>query len=180
MVDCSQFLDGLAGNLSRKGFSITRSALPGRYPVEIMAVKGELSALKGNRAHYIVVTIMDLPSAESVTEFSQAAWAYSLANSRVYLPDFPTALSRGVYKVVVPVVVSQTFTDEMRDWISKKNPAKHTAPFNAPVLMSSSSREIYFCKKIPFISSLAWRGVRRFVEETLDLSREAPSAPGLF
>jgi hypothetical protein len=180
MVDYSQFLDALAGNLSRKGFSITRSALPGRYPVEIMAAKGELSALKGNRAHYIVVTTMDLPSPESVTEFSQAAWAYSLANSRVYLPHFPVALTRGVYKVVVPVVVSQTFTDEMKDWISQKNPAKHTAPFNAPVLMSSSSREIYFCKKIPFISSLAWRGVRKFVEETLDLSREEPSPSGFF
>jgi hypothetical protein len=180
MVDYSQFLDGLAGNLSRKGFSITRSVSPGRYPVEIMAAKGELSALKGNRAHYIVVTTMDLPSPESVTEFSQAAWAYSLANSRVYLPNFPAGIGRGVYKVVVPVVVSQTFTDEMKDWISKKNPAKHTAPFNAPVLMSSSSREIYFCKKIPFVSSLAWRGVRKFVEETLDLSKEAPSASGFF
>jgi hypothetical protein len=180
MVDYSQFLDDLGKNLSSKGFSITRSVLTGRYPVEIMAAKGELSALKGNRAHYIVVTTMDLPSPETVTEFSQAAWAYSLANSRVYLPNFPAGIGRGVYKVVVPVVVSQNFTDEMKDWISKKNPAKHTAPFNAPVLMSSSSREIYFCKKIPFISSLAWRGVRKFVEETLDLSRETPSASGFF
>jgi hypothetical protein len=180
MADYSQFLDGLASNLSRKGFSITRGALPGRYPFEIMAAKGELSALKGNRAHYIVVTTMDLPSRESVTEFSEAAWAYSLANSRVYLPNFPAGIGRGVYKVVVPVVVSQTFTEEMKDWIGKKNPAKHTAPFNAPALMSSSSREVHFCRKTPFISSLAWRGVRKFVEETLDLSREEPSSSGLF
>src|SRR3989442_14556558 len=172
MVDYGQFLDDLAGTLSRDGFSITRNIGPGKYIIEIMAAKGEMSALKGNRAHYIVVTTMDLPSPESVTEFSQAAWAYSLANSRVYLSSFPAGVGRGVYKVIVPVVVSQTFTDDMKDWISKKNPAKHTAPFNLPVLMSSSNREIYYCKKIPFLGAIPWRGVRKFVEETLSLSRE--------
>ncbi len=166
MADYSQFLDGFSNALSEKGFSITRSIGHGRYNIEIMAAKGELSSLNGNWAHFIVVTTMDLPAPESVTEFSNAACAYSLANWRIYLPDFPT---RGKFNNwdTVPVTVSQTFSDEMKEWISKKNPAKHITPFNLPVLMSSANREVYYCRKIPFLGAVGWRAVRKFVEETL-------------
>ena len=167
MVDYGEFLDGLAEALSKRGHSITRNIGPGRYVAEILAAKGELSASKGNFAHFIVVTTMDLPSPESVTEFSQAAWAFSLANSRKYLPDFPTK-GRFNNRVIVPVTVSQAFSDEMKSWISGKNPAKHSPPFaNLPVLISSSNGEAYYCRKIPFLGAVPWRGVRKFVEEVL-------------
>ena len=171
MGDYRQFLDDLAGTLSGRGFSITRNIGPGRYTVEILAAKGEPSTLKGNHAYFIVVTTMDLPSPESVTEFSQAAFGFSLANSRAYLPMFPRGVTgRGIFTIVVPLVVSATFPDEMKDWISKEIRAKHNGPYNFPVLMASFSREIYYCKKTPFFMAFPWRSVRKFVEDTLNPS----------
>src|ERR1700745_312564 len=118
MADYGGFLDDLAGRLSKRGFSITcdvgfsstDKAAPGKYKVDIMAAKGELSFLKGNWARYIVLTTMDLPTPDVVIVFSKYSFVYALTSSRTFLPRFTP--HRAV-RIVVPVVVSHTLSEEM-------------------------------------------------------------------
>jgi len=67
---------------------------------------------------------------------------------------------------VVPVTVSNNLSDDLKNWINNSIPAKHTMPFNYPILMSSSTDQFFACKKTPFVGAMGWRGLIKFVEKT--------------
>jgi hypothetical protein len=167
MGDCSEFLDLLAGRLSENGFSTWRNVKLEKYLLEIVASKVELSSSRGlaqSWAHFILATTMDQPQPESITDFAEYAFAYLLRNITRYMSG---AGGGGANKIIIPVIVSQDFNNEIRDWIGRKIPAKHTNPFNFPVLMASSTKKICYCSKTPFFAALQWAGIAEFVGEQL-------------
>jgi hypothetical protein len=154
--------------LSNDGFSLQTAIKFATYNLDLIATKVELSALKGNRVHVIVATAMEHPTTDEITSFSESAYQYVKGNLPGLVQPAVQGPVRGkLNQYVVPVTVSNDFSDDIRQWISKNIPAKHIVPFNYPILMSSSNGQIFRCKKTPFLGALPWKGLMKFVEQQL-------------
>jgi hypothetical protein len=154
--------------LSNDGYSIQRAIKFATYDLDLVATKVELSVLKGNRVHVIVATTVDLPNADEITSFSESAYQYVTANlsSLVHAPERkPVRGKLNLY--VIPVTVSNDFSEDIKQWISNNIPAKHFVPFNYPILMSSNNGQVFMCKKTPVLGALPWKGLMKFVEKQL-------------
>lgn len=163
-----EFVNRLSTRLSNDGFSIQRAIKFATYNLDLIATKVELSALKGNRVHVIVVTAMEHPTTDEITSFSESAYQYVTGNLPSLVQPAAERPVRGKLNLyVVPVTVSNDFSEDIRLWISKNIPAKHFVPFNYPILMSSSNGQILMCKKTPILGALPWKGLMKFVEQQL-------------
>ena len=168
MTDYNGFLDGLAGRLSNDGFSIQRGLRIDQYALELVATRVELSIMKGCNVHIIVATTMDMPTTEAILAFSEFAYQYCTRNlSTIVSTAIQKPVKGPLNTYVIPVTISNSFAEDIRDWISKKIPAKHFVPFNYPVLLAGSTGELYLCKKTPLLGALPWKMLRRFVEHQL-------------
>lgn len=164
----NESLNRLSTRLASDGFLIQRSVEYATYNLGLIATKVELSALKGNRVHVIVATAMEVPTPDGIESFSESAYQYVMGNLRSLMQPALQGPLKGTLNIyVVPVTVSNDFSDEIKQWISKSIPAKHFAPFNYPILMSSSTGQIFMCKKTPFLGALPWKGLMKFVEQQL-------------
>jgi hypothetical protein len=164
----NEFVNRLSTRLANDGFLIQRAVEYATYKLDLIATKVELSALKGNRVHVIVATATDTPNADEITSFSESAYQFVRGN----LPNLIQPALQGPVKgklmlYVVPVTVSNDFSEDIRNWISKSIPAKHFTPFNYPILISSSNGQIFRCKKTPFLGAFPWKGLMKFVEQQL-------------
>ena len=169
----SEFVDRLSARLSNNGFSIQTAIKLATYNLDLIATKVELSALKGNRVHVIVAAAMETPTTDEITSFSESAYQYVKANiSSLVQPAVQGPIRVNPYSLyVVPVTVSNDFSEDIRQWISKKIPAKHLVPFNYPILMSSSNGQIFMCEKTPIFGANPWIGLIRFVGQQLSPQR---------
>lgn len=163
-----EFVNRLSTRLANDGFLIQRAIEYAMYKLDLIATKVELSALKGNRVHVIVATATEAPTPDAIESFSESAYQYVRGNlSRLIQPAVQGPVKGRINLYVVPVTVSNDFSEDIRQWIDKSIPAKHTMPFNYPILMSSSNGQIFRCKKTPFLGAFPWKGLMKFVEQQL-------------
>jgi hypothetical protein len=163
-----EFVNRLSTRLANDGFLIQRAIEYATYKLDLIATKVELSALKGNRVHVIVATATEVPTADGIESFSESAYQYVRGNlSGLIQPALQGPVRGQLNLYVVPVTVSNAFSEEIKQWIGKSIPAKHFMPFNYPILMSSSNGQIFMCRKTPFLGALPWKGLMKFVEQQL-------------
>ena len=163
-----EFVNRLSTRLANEGFLIQRAIEYAMIKLDLIATKVELSALKGNRVHVIIATATEAPTTDGIESFSESAYQYVRGNlSSLIQPALQGPVRGKLNLYVVPVTVSNDFSDELKQWISKSIPAKHFMPFNYPILMSSSNGQIFMCKKTPFLGALPWKGLMKFVEQQL-------------
>lgn len=161
-------LDRLSARLSNDGFSVQRAVKYATYNLDLVATKVELSVLRGNRVHVIVGTAMEHPTTDEITSYSESAYQYvtgSLSNLVHAAVQTPVKGKLNLY--VIPVTISNNFSEEIKQWISKNIPAKHFVPFNYPILMDGTTGQILMCKKTPVLGALPWKGLMKFVEQQL-------------
>jgi hypothetical protein len=164
----NEFVNRLSTRLANDGFLIQRAIEYAMYKLDLVATKVELSALKGNRVHVIVATATEVPTTEGIESFSESAFQYVRGNlSNLIQPALQGPVKGKLMLYVVPVTVSNDFSEDIRNWISKSIPAKHFTPFNYPILISSSNGQIFRCKKTPFLGAFPWKGLMKFVEQQL-------------
>jgi hypothetical protein len=165
----NEFVNRLSARLSNDGFSIQRAIQFATYNLDLIATKVELSALKGNRVHVIVATAMEHPTTDEITSFSESAYQYVKGNvSSLIQPAAQGPVRVNPYSLyIVPVTVSNDFSEDIRQWISRNIPAKHLVPFNYPILMSSSDGQIFMREKTPIFGANPWIGLMRFVGQQL-------------
>ncbi|HEV2120906.1 MAG TPA: hypothetical protein VGS11_12490 [Candidatus Bathyarchaeia archaeon] len=162
------FVDRLSARLSNDGYSIQRAIKFATYDLDLLATKVELSVLKGNRIHVIVATTMEVPNSDEISSFSESAYQYVTGNLSGLVQAAVQKPVKGKLNLyVIPVTVSNDFSEDIKKWISSNIPAKHFVPFNYPILISSNNGQVFMCKKTPVLGALAWKGLMKFVEKQL-------------
>jgi len=157
------FLTTLEQKLTNKGFEIKRNIQILSYQVDWIALKTSLEISKfGQMTRTITVTSMENVDTEAIQNFSMHSTKYALDNRGSLLPR-----GLGGSLLSVPVIISDDFDMEIKQWMEKTLAEKHWAAFEFPVLISLKDKKIYYCKKTPIWGAAYYRGFRKFVEENL-------------
>src|SRR3989442_9907297 len=154
MGNYSEFLTGLAERLLKGGFSVSRDIMSKpeykadpQYNLEVLASHTQLSILRNSWTHVILVTTSDSASQEMVRGFSNYAWIFAQFNKPRLVQASPNQIPR-VRLVVVPVIVSESFTDDVRDAVVNNSPPAHGGDqFEFPVLLATGQKKIYYSQQ---------------------------------
>jgi len=137
------------------------------YHLDLVAVRSRFELSKfGKMTRFMLVAKVSGVDASMVQDYSARTTKYALDNPHTGLPR---GLGRGVLSI--PVLVSEDFDDEVKRWITETLAPKHWAAFEFPVLISTSLRQLYYCKKTPIWGAAYYRGFRRFVETQIGSQR---------
>jgi len=174
MGNYTEFLRNLTERLSKDGFSVSRDIMSKpeykadpKYNLEFVATRTQLSVLRNSWTHVILATTSDIASQDTVREFSNYGWIFSLFNKTRLVQASPNQISR-VRLAVVPVIVSESFTDDVRDWIVNNSPPSHGGDqFEFPVLLATGQKKIYYSQKSSIWGRAYIKGVRELVEKHL-------------
>jgi hypothetical protein len=174
MGNYTEFLNGLAERLAKDSFSVSRDimsrpeykAAP-QYNLEVVATRTQLSVLRNSWTHVILVTTSDSATQDIVGKFSNYGWIFSEFNKARLVQASPNQIPR-VRLVVIPVIVSEGFTDDVRDWIVNNSPTAHGGDqFAFPVLLATGQKNIYYSHKSSIWGRAYIKGVRELVEKHL-------------
>ncbi len=174
MGNYTEFLNGLAERLAKNGFSASRDimsrpeykAAP-QYNLELVAARTQLSVLRNSWTHVILVTTSDSATQDIVGKFSNYGWIFSESNKARLVQASPNKIPR-VRLIVIPVIVSEGFTDDVRDWIVNNSPTAHGGDqFEFPVLLATGQKNIYYSRKSSIWGRAYIKGVRELVEKYL-------------
>lgn len=170
MGDYSDYLNGLAERLRRDGFKLQQAIpTPSQYKLEIVASDTKLSTFSNSWCHAILVTTSDSPSIDSVSQFSDYGWGFSMANkTRLVVGELKTAQVARVRLVAIPTVVSSSFGNDVKEWIVSTSPPHHGGDqFQFPVLLAVGEKKIYYSQKSSMFGKAYIKGVREFVQTHL-------------
>lgn len=155
------FLDGFAARLSSRGFSVMRGIAWGSFRFDVAAEASKFEVSKfGKMTRYVIASAFGSADQKTVTDFSATATSFALENRASVLPR-----GFGGSLLSVPVVVSEDFPEELKQWVTENLAKKHFAAFEFPVLLSIKNREIHYCVKTPIWGAAYYRGFREFVED---------------
>jgi hypothetical protein len=102
-----------------------------------------------------------------VEKFSNYGWIFSMFNKTRLVQASPNQIPR-VRLVVIPVIVSEGFTNDVRDWIVNNSPTAHGGDqFEFPVLLATGQKNIYYSRKSSIWGRAYIKGVRELVEKYL-------------
>jgi len=158
------FLNELSEGFSRRGFSVKRGVRLDPYLLDIVAVASAYEVSKfGKMTRFITVSAMDnVDTSDLVKDFSSHATKFSLDNRDSLLPR-----GLGGSLISIPTIVSEGFSEEIKNWMGRNRAPRHWAAFEFPVLISTVDRQVYYYKKTPLWGAAYYGGFRKFVEEVL-------------
>jgi hypothetical protein len=79
--------------------------------------------------------------------------------------------------VVIPVIVSEGFTDDVRDRIVNNSPTAHGGDqFEFPVLLATGQKNMYYSQKSSIWGRAYVKGFRELVEKCLGFQRNESTA----
>ena len=138
------------------------------YLLDIVAIASAYEVSKfGKMSRFIIVSGMDnVTTSDLVRNFSYTATKFSLDNRDSLLPR-----GFGGSLLSIPTIVSESFSEEVKNWVGRNRPPRHWAAFEFPVLVSTLERQIYYYKKTPIWGAAYYGGFRKFVEEVLGFSQ---------
>ena len=167
MNQYAEFFDQLAQRLGGEGFSVTRNVATSDYNFDMIAVRSAFELSKfGEMTRFIIAAAMNSVDAKTVQDYSSKSTKYALDNRNSLLPR-----GFGGSLLSVPVIVSDNFTDELKNWMTETLAEKHWSAFEFPVLISPKTRQIFYCKKTPLLGAVYYKGFRKFVEQKLGFKR---------
>jgi hypothetical protein len=69
----------------------------------------------------------------------------------------------------ISVIVAEAFSDDVKKWVSETTPNRSVVKdrFEFPVLVETSSRQIFYFNKKPFVAGLEYKDLREFVDKYL-------------
>jgi len=158
------YFDGLSRRLSADGFATRRAVGLDPYQLDIVAAKSAFEISKfGKMTRFILGASMESTiNASTIQDFSSRSTRYALDNRNSLLPR-----GFGGSMLSVPVIVSEDFSEDLKEWISHTLAEEHWAAFEFPVLVSINTHQIHYCKKTPIWGAAYYRGFKKFVEERL-------------
>jgi hypothetical protein len=163
MESPDEYVHQLSQKLERQNFSVAYDGTAGDFHFDLVATKSEWELSKfGKMTRLIIVSTKNAIDKKAVQEYSSHATKYALEKGSSRPPR-----GMGGSVLSVPVIVSDDFPEDLKLWITESLMEKHWAAFEFPVLVSSTVRRIYYCKKTPVWGAAYYRGFRDFVEQEL-------------
>lgn len=170
MGDYSGYLNSLVERLRRDGFKL-QQPIPTdlQYKLEIVASDTKLSNFRNSWCHAILVTTSDLPSVGFVSQFSDYGWGFSMTNkTRLVVGELKPAQIARVRLVAIPTVVSDSFENDVREWVMNTSPPHHGGDqFQFPVLLAVAEKRIYYSEKSSMFGMAYIKGLKEFVQTHL-------------
>ena len=162
MAARDSLLDELSNKLAKSEFAVTRDMETKPYRLEIVACKNAFGIFKGRMTCFIMMTTMDTVNKERVLDFSTRSTRYATDNSTMFLPTEP-----GNSFLIVPVVVSDTVSVDLRDWIKGAAFKKHWGTLEFPVVMCITEQAAYYSLRTPLWGLAFYKSFRKFVVDLL-------------
>jgi hypothetical protein len=162
----TEFFDGLGKRLSKNGFATERDiAIGEKYKVDVIGRKTSFVLMAGfflvanNLTRYVLVTAMNSVDIPTAKDYSEVSLSYALENRPIALPR---PLGGGF--LVVPVIVSDDFSDEMKTWVQEESQITQFAAIGYPILLSVARHEAY-SPKTPALVGRAFFGEAKKIRD---------------
>jgi hypothetical protein len=164
MSQVSQYVESVASRLSNAGFAVRRRVQSDKYMFDIVVPPPSLQVYRGITRNQLVIvaSMIDIASSDQAADFSSFVMKYVLDNKR----DFGVG---GGDLCTISIMAAEAFNDEVKNWVLENTPNRSIIQdrFEFPVLVETSSREIFYFKKKPFVAGLQYKELREFVDEYL-------------
>jgi len=126
------FLDGLEKRFGENGYRTERDAVIGRYKTNMVGKKTGFVLMLGNvLARHVVVTGMDGVDMSAAKDYRDTMMNHAWG-------DRPLG---GI--LVMSVIVSNEFSDELKNWAQKESLSRGIGAVGCLVLLSLASHEAY-------------------------------------
>src|SRR6266571_440901 len=102
------------------GFEVKRGIPLRTFKLDLLASKSSLGLLKGKMTHFILGTGVDAMDLPAMLNFSAESTQFAFENRNSLLPR-----GFGGSLLSVPTIVSESFPEELKEWVSKNLPKKH-------------------------------------------------------
>ena len=144
--DASQcYLTEVIKRLESEGFSVNPNTVYKNQVFQYTANKTnfELGMYGFIDTFFSFATFLSIDS-ETLKEYSSQSFEYARKASRPPLP-------RGLFKSIIcfPVVVVNSLEEKVSEDLLTKNPPKHWAAFEMPVVYSTSTKILHYCETTP-------------------------------
>ncbi len=161
MSDRDGYLEQIARRFEREGFAVSRAVEFDGYQLDVLAVKTSFELFKfGNFASFVGGAWMEAADTKAIREFSSSFTQYALEKG-------PPFRGLGAGLVSFPVIVSQDFDDDVKEWVRSTPAPKHWGAGEFPVLVSLKERRIFVLEKSPLWGRVYWGGLRKFARKQL-------------
>jgi hypothetical protein len=150
--ESGRFLDGLADRLAAAGYKTERRISLDGHVLDVVGKRSGIVLAVGNvLTRHVLAAAMDDADVSKVKDFSAQCDAYAL---NTFQAGF-RPLSGGV--LVVSVIVSGRFTDDLKRWLQGESPRRHLAALDCPMLVELASHESYL-PRMPTLFGRAFVG----------------------
>jgi hypothetical protein len=140
MQAATNFFDGLTRRLDDNGYRTKRDVILDKYNANVVGIKRSFELRLTNfLTRYIIVTEIDQVDVLTAKDYAESSLRYALGNNPLATAIRP--ISGGI--LAVGVIVSQDFTDEVKDWVRKEPLSRRLAFVGCPVLLSLTKHEPY-------------------------------------
>ena len=162
-----QYFTTLEERLSGQGFEIRRPYQAGTYQLDIFAMKTKFELSKfGKMTRCILGMRTDSMDAAGVQNFAKVATKFVLDNWG--RDRFNNLAMRPSHMILsVPLVVSNDFSDDVKNWLGKLVTEKYWTAVSFPALFSLKERKLYYSNHTPVWGAAYYGGFRTFVSGTL-------------
>ncbi len=160
-MDQKTYLDIIHKKLTQDGFDLTNDKINELDVMVAIRKKFSIAKFAAQMNIFVIVGTSDHITKDVIENFSKAALDYAIKTNK--------GLLRGLQSGVVcfAVLVSPNVDDSAKKW-ADKNPKKHFASFEMPVILDLGNDKIHYCKKTPFFAMIYYKPFRNIIEKYLN------------
>jgi len=158
-MDSEEYFALLERRFTSDRYSVQRKLQMAGQNLDFFAMRGRSGLVRyGKTAHFVLGKTIETASVNEIKSFSKSMTNYVLER---WSKEHITGI------LCVPLIVSNSASQDVKDWLSKATMEKSMLAFEFPALFLLDESQIYYSKKTPLWGMVYYRGHRHFVESML-------------